>query len=100
MIKLLGKSLAVETLKEDEITKQGIILPSNVVRERERSSLNVGTVRFISPKCDMEVSVGDRVVFVEGTYWKNNERKNPDEFHLDDTTLVRVPQNEVIAVIT
>ena len=98
MLKMLSKGIAVKPFREEEKTKGGIIIPEMVVAGREQNRLNQGEVVVIA-KDVKEVKVGDQIIYVEGTYWKNNKRKNPDEVEIDGEDLILLQEHEVRAII-
>lgn len=98
MLKMLGKGIAIKPFKKEEKTVSGVIIPESVVGGREKNSLNQGKVVSIGKDVE-EVKKGDVVIYVEGTYWKNNKRKNIDEYKIDGEELILVLEHEVKAII-
>jgi chaperonin GroES len=91
----LGDHVIVKPLKEDEITKSGIVLPDTVDKEKPEK----GEIIAIGPgkwdedgekRIPMSVKVGDKVLF---------KKYSPDEFKLDDQEILVVSESDIIAVI-
>lgn len=95
---MLSGHVAVKVDKAEEITASGIIIPETVVAGRENNSYNYGVVAVVAPDIT-DVAVGDRVCFIEGTYWRNEKRTNPNEFEHEGVKLTRVPFAEIKFVI-
>ena len=94
MLRMLSKGVAVRASEKVETTKSGII----ITQDREQSPLNRGEVIYVASDCD-QVKVGDYVIYVEGTYWRNNVRKNGDEFNVDGEDLILLKEHEIKAII-
>lgn len=94
MLKPLGDRLIVEAIKEDEVTKGGIILPETVGKDKPEK----GTVIAIGPgrlndkgeRMPMEVKIGDVVVF---------KKYSPDEFKIDEKEYLIVAESDVLAIV-
>ncbi|MBU0661482.1 co-chaperone GroES [Patescibacteria group bacterium] len=65
-IKPLGNRVLIQLAKEDEVTKSGIVLPSNVDKEKKTEgkiiAVGPGKVSDTGTPIAMEVSVGDNVL--------------------------------------
>lgn len=100
MLKLVGKRVGiVPDPKKEETTASGLYIPQTVAEAREQNPTNVGTVKYVSEAVTEDIKPGDRVVYVEGTYWKNGTRVHPDEILVEDETLIIVQEHEVLVVI-
>ena len=75
----LGDHVIVKPLKEDEITKSGIVLPDTVDKEKpekgEVIAIGPGKILDNGQRAAMSVKVGDKVVF---------KKYSPDEIKVDD----------------
>ena len=97
-MRMLSKGVAVRAMNREEITGSGIVIPEAVARGREQNYLNQGEVVYVAKDVE-EVKVGDIVIYIEGTYWKNNKRKNLDEIEVDGEELIFLKENEIKAII-
>jgi chaperonin GroES len=91
----LGDHVIVKPLKEDEVTKAGIVLPDTVDKEKPEK----GEVIAVGPgkwdedgekRLPMSVKVGDKVLF---------KKYSPDEVKVDDEELLVLSESDLIAVI-
>ena len=75
----LGDHVIVKPLKEDEITKSGIVLPDTVDKEKpekgEVIAIGPGKILDNGQRAAMSVKVGDKVVF---------KKYSPDEIKVED----------------
>lgn len=75
-IKPLGDRVLVKPIKEEEVTKSGIVLPDTVDKEKkmEGEVIAVGQGKFLEngQRRPMEVKVGDKVIFEK---WGGEEVK-------------------------
>jgi len=98
MLKLIGKLLAVVPDAPEEVTKSGIIV--HVAKDlQERKQTNTGVVKYKGKGVEEDINIGDRVLYIEGTYWKNDVRTNPNETQDEDDTIVFVGEHEIYCVI-
>ena len=98
MLRMLNKGVAIRPARKEETTASGIVIPTVVAEGREGNPLNRGEV--VARASDVEwVKVGDMVIYIEGTYWKNNKRKNGDEVLVDGEDLILVKEHEIRAII-
>jgi len=95
---MVGSDVAVKVSKKEETLASGFILSRDDVAGKEKNYINYGVVTHIGPDVK-EVSVGERVAFIEGTYWKNDKRINKHEFEVDGEAYVRVPERDIKAII-
>ena len=98
MLRMMSKRVAVRPDRKEEVTEGGIIIPETVVAGREQGHLNEGEVVAVATDVD-GIVVGNRVLYVEGTYWKNNKRVNADEVEIEGEDLIMLLEREVVAVI-
>lgn len=86
-IKPLGGRVLVKPLKEEEVTKSGIVLPDTVDKEKkmEGEVIAVGPGKFLESgaRATMEVKVGDKVLFEK---WGGEEVKvGKEEYKILDS---------------
>ena len=97
----LGDYVIVKPLKEDAVTKSGIVLPDTVDKEKPEKGevLAVGPGKWDEDgekRVPMSVKVGDKVVF---------KKYSPDEFRLnpfweiDGDSIFFLSESDIIAVI-
>ena len=69
-IRPLGDRVLVKPIKEEEVTKSGIVLPDTVDKEKkmEGEVVAVGPGKMLDSgeRAKMEVKVGDKVIFEKG----------------------------------
>ena len=90
----LGDHVIVKPLKQEEVTKSGIVLPDTADKEKPEQ----GTVSAIGPgkmlesgtRALMSVKVGDKVVF---------KKYSPDEVEIEDVEYFVLSESDIIAVI-
>lgn len=90
----LGDHVIVKPLKEDDVTKSGIVLPDTVDKEKpekgEIIAIGPGKLLDDGKRAPMSVKVGDKILF---------KKYSPDEFKLDDEEILVVSESDIIAVI-
>ena len=90
----LGDHVIVKPLKEDEITKSGIVLPDTVDKEKpekgEVIAIGPGKILDNGQRAAMSVKVGDKVVF---------KKYSPDEIKVEDEEVLVLNESDIIAVI-
>ena len=90
----LGDHVIVKPLKEDEITKSGIVLPDTVDKEKpekgEVIAIGPGKILDNGQRAAMSVKVGDKVVF---------KKYSPDEIKVDDEEVLVLSESDIIAVL-
>ncbi|MCL6648784.1 MAG: co-chaperone GroES [Chloroflexi bacterium] len=94
MLKPLGDRVVVTPLKQEEVTKSGIVLPDTAKEKpQEGTVVAVGPGRVLDngTRVPMEVKVGDRVLYAKyaGT-----------EFKLDDTEYLVLRESDLLAVVS
>lgn len=92
-LKPLGDHVIVKPSKPEEVTKSGIILPSNSNEKPEQGEvIAVGPGKFDEDgeRMPMDVKVGDRVVF---------KKYAPDEIKIDNEEVYVMSQDDIVAVI-
>ena len=91
----LGDYVIVKPLKEDAVTKSGIVLPDTVDKEKPEK----GEVIAVGPgkwdedgekRVPMSVKVGDKVVF---------KKYSPDEIKIDGEEIFVLSESDLIAVM-
>lgn len=84
----------MKPLKEDEMTKSGIVLPDTVDKEKpekgEVMAIGPGKLMDSGQRATMSVKVGDKVVF---------KKYSPDEFKIDDEEVLVLSESDIIAVL-
>src|SRR3989344_3840249 len=90
----LGDHVIVKPLKEDEITKSGIVLPDTVDKEKpekgEVIAIGPGKILDNGQRAAMSVKVGDKVVF---------KKYSPDEIKVEDEEVLVLNESDIIAVL-
>ena len=90
----LGDHVIVKPLKENEITKSGIVLPDTVDKEKpekgEVIAIGPGKLMENGQRATMSVKVGDKVVF---------KKYSPDEIKIDNEEVLVLNESDIIAVI-
>ncbi|MBI4427076.1 MAG: co-chaperone GroES [Candidatus Magasanikbacteria bacterium] len=75
-IKPLGDRVLVKPIKEEEVTKSGIVLPDTVDKEKKMEgevvAVGPGKILDSGERAKMEVKVGDKVIFEK---WGGEEVK-------------------------
>jgi chaperonin GroES len=93
-LKPLNDRVVVKPLKEDEVTKSGIILPDTVEKEKsERGEvIAVGNGRFLDngTRALMSVKVGDKILF---------KKYSPDEVKSGNETFLILEERDILAII-
>lgn len=93
-IKPLGDRVLVKPIKEEEVTKSGIVLPDTVDKEKkmEGEVIAVGQGKILDngERAKMEVKVGDKVIFEK---WGGEEVKvGKEEYKI-------LEQGKILAII-
>ena len=90
----LGDHVIVKPLKENEMTKSGIVLPDTVDKEKpekgEVIAIGPGKILDNGQRAAMSVKVGDKVVF---------KKYSPDEIKVDDEEVLVLSESDIIAVL-
>jgi len=90
----LGDHVIVKPLKENEMTKSGIVLPDTVDKEKpekgEVIAIGPGKLMENGQRATMSVKVGDKVVF---------KKYSPDEIKVDDEEVLVLSESDIIAVL-
>jgi len=93
-LKPLADRVVVKPLKEDEVTKSGIVLPDSAKDEKpekgEVTAVGEGRLLDNGQRAPMDVKVGDQVIFT---------KYGPDEVKVDDEELLVIKQEDILAVI-
>lgn len=93
-IKPLGDRVVVQPVKEEEVTKSGIVLPDTVEKEKKQE----GTVVAVGPgkmlesgsRAPIDVKVGDRVLF---------EKWGGEEVTVDEEDYKIVEAEKILAIL-
>lgn len=93
-LKPLYDNIIVKQLKEEEVTKSGIVLPDTINKEKPQQ----GEVIAIGPGkkdnngkiVEMSVKVGDKILF--NSY-------SPNEIKIDDEEYLVMRESDVLAII-
>jgi len=93
-LKPLFNNVIIKTIKDEEVTKSGIILPETIDKEKpERGEVvAIGSGRILEngQTLKMSVKVGDRVLF---------KKYAPDELKIDGSEYLVLSENDIIAII-
>ncbi|MEK7158538.1 MAG: co-chaperone GroES [Patescibacteria group bacterium] len=91
----LGDRVVVKPLKEDEMTKGGIVLPETVDKEKPEKGevIAVGPGRLLDngTRAPIDVKVGDKILF---------EKYGADEFKVEDEEILVVEADKIVGVIS
>ncbi|MFA6533539.1 MAG: co-chaperone GroES [Patescibacteria group bacterium] len=93
-LKPLHDHLIVKPLREDTMTKSGIVLPETVDKEKPEKGevLAAGPGKMLDngQLAPMSVKVGDKIMF---------KKYSPDEIKIDDEDLLVISESDVLAII-
>ncbi|HYE59753.1 MAG TPA: co-chaperone GroES [Candidatus Kapabacteria bacterium] len=93
-IKPLGDRVVVKLLKEEEVTKSGIVLPDTVDKEKKAEgevvAVGPGKILDNGNRAPMEVSVGDTVLF---------EKWGGEEVEVDGKEYKIVDAEKILAIL-
>lgn len=93
-IKPLSDHLLIETIKEDEKTKSGILLPETAEKEKPEQGrvIAVGPGRKTSSGkvIPLEVRTGDKVLFT---------KYGPNEIKVEDKEYLVAKEEDILAII-
>jgi chaperonin GroES len=91
----LGDRVVVKPLKEDEVTKGGIVLPETVDKEKPEKGevMAVGPGRLLDngTRAPIDVKVGDKILF---------EKYGADEFKVEDEEILVVEADKIVGIIS
>lgn len=94
MLKPLNDRVVVKPLKEDEVTKSGIILPDTVEKEKSEKgevvAVGVGRLLDNGIRAPMPVKVGDKILF---------KKYSPDEIKIEKETYLILEERDILAII-
>lgn len=86
--------MIVKPIRQDEITKSGIVLPDTVDKERpergEVVAVGEGKILDNGQRAPMSVKVGDRVMF---------KKYSPDEIKVDDEEYLVISEGDILAIL-
>jgi chaperonin GroES len=93
-IKPLGDHIVIQTLKEEEVTASGIVLPDTVDKEKkaEGKVIAIGPGKLLEngSRAQMEVMVGQTVLY---------KKWGGDEVKIDDEEYKIVNQEDILAIL-
>lgn len=93
-IKPLSDRVVVKTLKEEEVTKSGIVLPDTVDKEKKAEgevvAVGPGKMLETGARAHMEVKVGDKVLF---------EKWGGEEVKVDGVEYKIVEAEKILAIL-
>ncbi|OGF27052.1 co-chaperone GroES [Candidatus Falkowbacteria bacterium RIFOXYB2_FULL_47_14] len=93
-LKPLHSNVIVKPIRQDEITKSGIVLPDTVDKERpergEVVAVGEGKILDNGQRAPMSVKVGDRVMF---------KKYSPDEIKVDDEEYLVISEGDILAIL-
>lgn len=88
----LGDRVLIKALKEDEVTKSGIVLPDTAEKEKpekgEVIAVGEGKLNEDGKRIPLNVKAGDKVIF---------SKYGPDEIKVDDEDLLIIKQEDILA---
>lgn len=93
-LKPLFNNVIVKTLKNEETTKSGIVLPDTIDKEKpekgEVFACGTGKVLDNGQTLKMSVKVGDKVMF---------KKYSPDEIKIEGEDYLVLSESDIIAII-
>ena len=92
-LKPLNDHVVVKPLKEDEMTRSGIILPDTAKEKSEKGEVvAVGDGRLLEngTRAAMSVKIGNKVLF---------KKYSPDEVKIDKETYLILEERDIFAII-
>ncbi len=91
-IQPLGDRVLIRPIKEDEVTKSGIVLPDTAEKEKpekgEVVAVGEGKLNEDGKRIPLNVQAGDKVIF---------SKYGPDEIKVDDEELLIIKQEDILA---
>ena len=86
--------MVVKPVRQDEVTKSGIVLPDTVDKERpekgEIIAVGDGKIMDNGQRAPMSVKVGDMVMF---------KKYSPDEVKIDDEEYLVISESDILAIL-
>jgi len=92
-LKPLNDKIIVKPIKQEEVTKAGIVLPQTAEEKPEKGEvIAVGPGKLLEngQRAKMEVKVGDKVIF---------KKYSPDEIKVDDKEYLIISEEDILAII-
>ena len=93
-IKPLNDNVIIKPIREDEMTKSGIVLPDTVDKEKpergEVIAVGEGKLLESGQRSPMSVKVGDKVMF---------KKYSPDEIKFEKEEYLVISQNDILAIL-
>lgn len=90
----LQDTVLVKPLAEDH-EEAGLFIPSLVEEENEKVTLRCRRGEVVASRSAFSLHPGDVVYFIDGTYRKNKQRVNRDEFEFEGQILIHVKDEEL-----
>jgi len=91
-IQPLGDRVLIKAIKEDEITKSGIVLPDTAEKEKpekgEVMAIGQGKILDNGQRAPMDIKVGDKIIF---------SKYGPDEIKIDKEEYLIIKQEDILA---
>jgi len=91
-IQPLGDRVLIRPLKEDEVTKSGIVLPDTAEKEKpekgEVIAVGEGKLNDEGKRIPLNVQKGDKIIF---------SKYGPDEIKIDEEELLIIKQEDILA---
>lgn len=92
-LKPLNDKIIISPLKEDEVTRTGIVLPQTVEEKPEKGevvAIGPGKLLDSGQRALVSVKVGDKVIF---------KKYSPDEIKVDQKEYLIISEDDILAVI-
>lgn len=93
-IKPLGDNVLIKPVKEEEVSKAGIILPDTIDKEKpeqgEIIAIGPGKLKQDGTRIAMTVKVGDIIVF---------KKYSPDDIKIDNEDYLIVSESDILGII-
>ncbi len=90
----LNDKVVVKPLKQEEVTKSGIVLPDSARDEKPEQGevVAVGTGKLLEngQRAPMSVKVGDKVLFT---------KYSPDEVEIEGETYLVIEEEKILAIV-
>lgn len=94
----LKGTLFVRSLVSDN-EKAGLFLPGLLEEQNEKETMRLRRGEVVKHNSTLPVADHDVVYFLDGTYEKNNERINQDEFEWEGERLIHVKDDELRMIV-
>lgn len=94
----LKGTLIVRPLAQDT-QAANLFLPAFLEEENEKETMRLRRGEVVIQNSTLPVKKSDVVYFLDGTYQKNNERINQDEFEWEGERLIHVKDDELRMIV-